>query len=723
MNELRSTIRFLKVSYLQNQMNRMNNIGILLIILNFSVLNTNWAQPVNDDCRKAIKIVDPTDYCSNNAEFTNVNATPSGYGPATCWGVVTNDVWFSFRATATHVVITIIGVNKPPSAAGGTLKRISGALYAGTCGGTIFQLACFTDVNNNGIISLSRGGLTVGEQYYIRVDGRNAETGSFKICTKNYFPPSKDEQDCRSATVLCNNNPFVNSTLSGPGVFKDEGAGSCLGEGQGLSEDQSSWYTWIAKSDCKLTFSLSPLNVGDDLDFALYELPSGIHNCNNKKLLRCSATHPTSFPPGQFCGYVTGLNLTSRDTSENLDCDNNEDGFVKYIDMKAGTAYSLIINNFSSTGIGFSIQWGDCEFEGPDAQFIARPDSGLRCETDFQLEDFSTFPVGQIDSFIWNFGVDASPPNAFTKGPHKVFYKSIGEKYITLTLVTNLGCRITKVKRIIAEPCCEDLPDIEIGIDSIIDVKCFGQSNGRVVFRGLNGNPYTEQGSGREYYTFSLDGIDFFDLTKFENLPAGDYTLYIQDRKGCTNSIQFSIKQPDPIIVNGGTDQNILLGDFIDVMGVAEPSDFYVYDWYFGDSLLCTNCQNPKFQPFKDGYYKVVATNSNDCKGIDSILIRVKREYNLWTPNVISSNGDGINDFFIVEGNAALISLDKIEIYDRWGGRVYGREKVPLTDFKRLWDGLVNGERVNPGVFVYRISARFIDGTVQEYGGDLTVLN
>jgi hypothetical protein len=38
------------------------------------------------------------------------------------------------------------------------------------------------------------------------------------------------------------------------------------------------------------------------------------------------------------------------------------------------------------------------------------------------------------------------------------------------------------------------------------------------------------------------------------------------------------------------------------------------------------------------------------------------------------------------------------------------------------WDGLVDGQPVNPAVFVYSASVRFINGTVQEYAGDVTVV-
>lgn len=680
-----------------------------------------WAQPVNDDCSNPIRITDITKFCSKVGEFTNVKATPSGYGAATCWTASNKDVWFVFRAIATDISITIRGVNaRNPGNAGGTLQTMNAALYVGVCGGTLNQIACASDVSAAGVLSLNKGTLVVGKDYLLRVDGRNNAEGTFQICINNFFPPAEAEQDCRSATVLCNNNPFVNPKLSGPGVFNDEASGSCLGEGLGVSEDQSSWYTWIAKSDCRLTFTITPLNQGDDLDFALYELPSGIHNCSDKKLLRCNATHPTA--PGLFCGYTTGLNLNSKDTVENLNCDAGEDGFCKYIDMKAGTAYTLVINNFTSSGIGFSLEFGDCEFQGPEPEFKIVPDSGLRCETFFDVRDFSTFVAGKIISYEWNFGVDAVPPDANTAGPHQVSYNSFGEKFITLTLTTDLGCKISKVKRIVADPCCEDLPDLKAVVDSIYDVHCFGEKNGRVVFKGVDGNPYTDQITNAKYYTFSLDGINFSPLTSLSNLSAGKYRLYIQDRKGCVSYVDFEIKQPPPVTVDAGPDTEINLGDELTLHAAAQPDNPYIYNWTQGGTVVCNNCQSTTIQPFKEGYYVATATDQNGCTGMDSLYIRVRREYNLYVPNVISANGDGVNDYFVIKANAALESIDRIDIYDRWGGRTYGREKVSRSELDKLWDGTFNGEKVNPGVFTYVIVARFIDGTLKDFGGDITVL-
>ena len=56
--------------------------------------NFIFAQLSNDNCDKPILISNPINYCSKAGEFTNVGATPSGYGPANCFAASSNDVWF-----------------------------------------------------------------------------------------------------------------------------------------------------------------------------------------------------------------------------------------------------------------------------------------------------------------------------------------------------------------------------------------------------------------------------------------------------------------------------------------------------------------------------------------------------------------------------------------------------------------------------------------------------
>lgn len=684
----------------------------------FACLAVISAQPSNDDCSSPIRLSDITKYCSKAGEYTTVGATPSGYGASTCWPNAGEDVWFSFRAFASDVAVTIIGRNVGGTPQG-SLTRIMASMYAGVCGGTLQEINCVTDTRNAGAVTMYEGGLVVGRDYLIRISGMGGAQGTFQLCINNFFPPAMAAQDCRRATVLCDNNPFVNQTFSGSGLEPDEAFDSCLGEGGGAfnnSESQSTWYTWVSKTDCNLTFTITPLNSSDDIDFAVYELPNGTRNCAGKIILRCNATAPPcTGPTGK-----TGLNLTATDTSENFNCNVGEDGFCKFLPMKAGVAYALVINNFTNTGIGFSMEWGDCEFNGPEPDFRVLPDSGLKCDTDFLAIDSTRF-AGGIRVRDWNFGVDAVPPRASGVGPHRVNYFSFGEKFITLTLETNEGCRLTEVRRINVLPCCEDLPTLRLSLDSIFGVKCFGDKDGRVVFRGLSGTPFVDQDSKEPFYQFSLDGVNFQPASEFNNLPAGNYTLWVQDAKGCISSFPFTIDEPAPITVDLGPDLTINLGDRVQLTGAVSPGNLYTYNWG-GFDPGCTDCPVVDFLPVREGFHYLTVTNSNGCLGLDSVFIKINKPYPIYIPNAISPNGDGINDFFSVSGDVSLAGFELVEVYDRWGGRVFSRSDIAIQDANSLWDGRSGGVLVNPGVFTYLVKARFIDDEVVDYSGDLTVI-
>ena len=421
------------------------------------ILFQSIAQPTNIDCQNAFVINDPISWCSETTQFTNVDAPGSGYGKATCWTNANNDVWFKFTAFAKAVNVVING-----AALDGTLDNPEIAIYAGVCGGVINELECQTDALAKDVISAFQGGLVIGATYFIRVDGRLNETGTFQLCINNYNPPEEPGQDCFSGSILCDKSPFVVQFVTGGGLDPDEAANSCIGGIFGDSEMQSTWFKWTAENDGTLTFIITPLKANDDIDFVLYELPNGINDCTGKNLIRCMAT---------ACVGPTGLDLTSTDLEEDLNCDPGEDGFVKFIDMIAGNSYALLINNFTESGTGFNMEFGGSgDFRGPTADFMVDPLSGLKCDQDFDITDLSIFANGAIVGWDWNFGDHAIPQDANTQGPHSVNYESFGEKFIVLTIETDLGCTVTEVLPIYVEPCCEDVEAIDILIDNVIDL-------------------------------------------------------------------------------------------------------------------------------------------------------------------------------------------------------------------------------------------------------------
>ncbi|MBV6472752.1 MAG: hypothetical protein JPMHGGIA_01013 [Saprospiraceae bacterium] len=691
----------------------------ILVLASCCLAQMAFAQPSNDMCNNPVIIGDVTKYCSQVGEFTNVGGSPSGYGSATCWTGSNADVWFRFRAFFTDVSITVVGTNNRGGIPGGTLARPMVALYRGVCGGTISELKCGADVGANGIVNIYQGGLVVGAEYFIRVDGLNNAMGTFQLCINNFNPPAKAEQDCPRSTVLCDKSPFVVQNLTGSGLFPDEANDSCLGDNSITNSESSSvWYSWVAANDGTLVFTILPINPSDDIDYALYELPGGIHNCAGKQVLRCNATAPP-------CAGPTGLNFTDTDTVEDLNCNSGENGYCKFIDMEAGKAYTLIINNFTNTGTGFSIEWGGTgEFLGPDAKFGIEPPTGLRCETDFLVIDSSTISQGTILRWTWNFGTDAIPQTANGKGPHSVRYNSVGEKYITLTVETSTGCKLTDIRRLVAEPCCEDLPTLSIQLDSIRNLRCAGSNDGMIAVNGLLGSPYEEDIGGvvTNYYLYRLDGQEFSPTNRFTNLLPGRHVVYIQDRKGCMDSLEVFILEPERIVPNAGADIEIELGDEISLNASAVPAGIYQYNWYRGDSIECTTCQNTRAVPFNDGYFAVKATDANGCEGVDSFYVRVRKDYQIYPPNVFSPNGDNINDVFYAGGSKSLSNIDEMLIFDRWGNVLYQGQDLAPRDATKGWDGRADGSYCLPGVYVFQIKGRFLDGFVKTVSGDLTLL-
>ena len=149
------------------------------------------------------------------------------------------------------------------------------------------------------------------------------------------------------------------------------------------------------------------------------------------------------------------------------------------------------------------------------------------------------------------------------------------------------------------------------------------------------------------------------------------------------------------------------------------------YRWEFGDDSV-SDLKDPLTHIYyRPGEYSVLLTIESDLHCIDSLrfnkIMVDPSELNI--PNVFTPDGDGINDFFIVESKS-LRTLN-VEIFSRSGLRVYSfnGEGQRLADWQG-WDGNVNKSsmKATPGVYFYIIRAYGWDDKVydsKEYRGFL----
>ena len=204
-----------------------------------------FSQPSNDECTGAIVLTNVNNWCSANGAYTNVNATQTLASLPTCWtgNVPSHDVWFAFTAVGQAMNIIVDGAN-----GGGTLNRPQIAVFTGTCNPFNFwEVGCtqFTSTNN-GYANLYLSGLTIGQLYYIVVDGYNDNTGTFKLCLNNFNPPAAPGQDCVNGAWLCNKDAITQQALVGAGVY--ETAGTCLDDPySGPSDKNTIWYKWVCE--------------------------------------------------------------------------------------------------------------------------------------------------------------------------------------------------------------------------------------------------------------------------------------------------------------------------------------------------------------------------------------------------------------------------------------------------------------------------------------------
>jgi gliding motility-associated-like protein len=100
----------------------------------------------------------------------------------------------------------------------------------------------------------------------------------------------------------------------------------------------------------------------------------------------------------------------------------------------------------------------------------------------------------------------------------------------------------------------------------------------------------------------------------------------------------------------------------------------------------------------------------------------VNKQVDIYIPNIFSPNLDGINDNWSINAGKSVVSLNTVQIFDRWGEQVYFWDAPVSVDQWTGWDGTHNGERMNPGVFVYYLEVVLASGEKVFKKGDLTLI-
>jgi gliding motility-associated-like protein len=121
------------------------------------------------------------------------------------------------------------------------------------------------------------------------------------------------------------------------------------------------------------------------------------------------------------------------------------------------------------------------------------------------------------------------------------------------------------------------------------------------------------------------------------------------------------------------------------------------YSWTGSDIISGQTTSALTIRPKQSGVYKVTVTNASGCVSDQSLAITVTEDYKLEASTVVTPNGDGYNDKFIVK-NIDYYPNNTLKIFDKAGRILYTKHT-----YANDWDGTINGSPLSEGTYYYII--------------------
>jgi gliding motility-associated-like protein len=204
------------------------------------------------------------------------------------------------------------------------------------------------------------------------------------------------------------------------------------------------------------------------------------------------------------------------------------------------------------------------------------------------------------------------------------------------------------------------------------NINCAGDSTGLIIVQPIN----------------SVNNVSFLWADGFtgrtrQDLGAGSYSVIITDGNNCQASGTAAITQPDSIKLSFDIKNPFCpaMPDgslSIAVTGGVKGAD-YLYKW--SDNSTGNSLAN-----IPEGFFKVRVEDLNGCVVRDSVFVEPQNQTCLGVPNIISPNGDLVNDYWIIDRKELYPNME-VRIFNRRGKLIWKSDK----GYGKPWDGKSDG--------------------------------
>ena len=193
------------------------------------------------------------------------------------------------------------------------------------------------------------------------------------------------------------------------------------------------------------------------------------------------------------------------------------------------------------------------------------------------------------------------------------------------------------------------------------------------------------------------------------NIMAGNYAVNIADANNCllqlNNLNVINIGRPAHVFLGSDTTICTNQGFTLDAGG-----GYSSYLWQ-------DNSTAETYAVTTTGKYYVTVTNSDNCKGSDTINIeKINGCDDIYFPKAFTPNADNLNDYFMPLGNVGAVSKYHLIIYNRWGQPVF----VSTSPYEK-WDGNLKAMADGTFSYVWFVTYTFL-GKERRQQGAVTIL-
>jgi len=552
-------------------------------------------------------------------------------------------------------------------------------------------------------------------------------------------------KDCIDAIPICSNTP-VNGGTDGFGIDDFNGSKiQCNGVNSGLGETNSAWYRFRTGASGQLGFNVG-VNATEDWDYALYKT----NDCNSLgDPIRCN------FYDNQDQNTFVGVGEDPTGDTANIQ-------YEEWLDVTPGEDYYLLINNFSNSNSGFSIQ-----FSGNI--FVTNPYDALDCSI---VSNLLGPPISacEFDTIVLDATTTDALDYTWFSDTGSGFQEIIGEKNPTYNVPGSANYQV-----VVARAAGNIISEVQVAFSTVPtahpvsdDASCSGMTTYDLSSKDNEVLGSQDPNSAVVSYHGSLSDamVGVKSLPKEYPAQAGSQTIYVRvtstENPDCFDTPQeFQLINLESPVLDFPSEAYLCDDNSSIAIGAASSTPNYTYSWDTGENtsnimvsqtgvhtLTVTNtqaglsCSDSKTVTVVVSYLPTITgIEINDLQSDNSVTIETDIEddwlYQLNNeepqssntltnvppgehtvsvidprgcgsiseeiivvgfPKFFTPNGDGRHDNWTIEGIETLTN-PVIMIYDR-----YGKLMKQLNASNFGWDGSSNGQEMPSSDYWFKLT-------------------